>query len=146
MYFYDFKSVFSRGCLLTIPISMSSPVTQTKTSIKISVSAPVTWEKSGGRFLITFLMRSEFSMEILPGPLDPNIAPREIPARLMAASQYTGTWRRSLDEGKKTLFDEWIKERGYIPGGSHIRARYNPPYTSWFMRQNEIRMPVETEK
>ena len=54
-------------------IEMTAPVTQAPNSEKIEMTAPVTQEKQAGRFRITFLMPSRFSMQTLPQPLDEKV-------------------------------------------------------------------------
>jgi hypothetical protein len=40
------------------------------------------------------------------------------------------------------LLRERIKARGLIIEGEPVLARYNPPFTPWFMRRNEVLLPV----
>jgi hypothetical protein len=123
-------------------ISMNAPVSQEKTYEKITMTAPVNQEKIGEKWIITFLMPSQYTMENIPEPLDPRIVIKKIPGNLMASMQYSGTWSKIRYEDKKTRLYEMIKKRGLKPQGEPIFARYNPPFMPWFLRRNEVLIPV----
>ena len=126
-------------------ISMTAPVIQEKTAEKIVMTAPVTQEKAGGRFRITFMMPSEYTLETLPEPLDSRVALKTEPARLVAAIQYSGTWSPKRFEEHKKKLDDWISKRGLKPLADPIWARYDPPFKPWFLRRNEVLVPVERQ-
>jgi hypothetical protein len=126
-------------------ISMTAPVTQEKTSEKIAMTAPVTQEKAGGKFRITFMMPSEYTPDTLPEPLDSRVALTTEPARLVAAIQYSGTWSPKRFEDHKKKLEEWISKRGLKPMAEPVWARYNSPFSLWFLRRNEVLIPVERE-
>jgi len=126
-------------------ISMTSPVSQ-EASEKIAMTAPVTQESKGGMWRITFLMPSEYSLETLPEPLNPNVVLREVPGRFMAALTYSGTWSQKRYEKKKARLDVLLQQRGLHRVGEPVFARYNPPFIPWFLRRNEVLIPVEQVK
>jgi hypothetical protein len=124
-------------------ISMTAPVTQEKTAEKIAMTAPVTQEKADGKFRITFMMPSEYTLDSLPEPLDPRVALKTEPARRVAAIQYSGTWSPKRFEDHKKKLEEWISKRGLKPLAEPVWARYDPPFKPWFLRRNEVLIPVE---
>jgi hypothetical protein len=126
-----------------VSISMTAPVTQEAGSEKISMTAPVGQERAGGSWRITFLMPSKYTMETLPEPLDERVVLREVPGRLMAAIRYSGTWSRKRYEEKRALLMSWVEKRGWTPLGGPVWARYDPPFMPWFLRRNEVLVPVE---
>jgi effector-binding domain-containing protein len=127
----------------SLSISMTAPVSQEALSEKIPMTAPVTQERKGGKWRIAFLMPSTYTLETLPEPLDERVKLKETPARLMAALRYSGTWSRQRYEKKEALLMEMIKERGLTQIGGPLWARYNPPFMPWFLRRNEVLIPVE---
>ena len=129
--------------LKTQSIPMAAPVTQEAGSVKIPMTAPVGQERVGGKWRITFLMPLQYTMETLPTPLDPNIVLKVIPGRLMATIRYSGTWSKGNFEENETQLLAWIAQHGLKPVGEPVWARYNPPFTPWFMRRNEVLIPVE---
>jgi hypothetical protein len=123
-------------------IPMTAPVSQEASSEKIPMTTPVNQEKVGGAWRITFLMPSAFTMETLPEPLDSRVKLVKIPGRLMAALSYSGTWSRERYEGKEQRLKELIRQRGLKIEGEPVFARYNPPFMPWFLRRNEVLIPV----
>ena len=123
-------------------IPMTAPVSQEASSEKIPMTAPVNQEKVGGAWRITFLMPSAFTKETLPEPLDSRVKLVKIPGRLMAALSYSGTWSRDRYEGKEQRLKELIRQRGLKIEGEPVFARYNPPFMPWFLRRNEVLIPV----
>ena len=126
-----------------IPISMTSPVVQEMRSEKISMTAPVTQEKKGNYWSIAFVMPAEYTMDTLPIPTDAKVTLRSIPARLVAVITYSGTWSESRYEEHKAMLDVMMSKRKLKTAGEYIYARYNPPFTPWFLRRNEVLVPVE---
>jgi effector-binding domain-containing protein len=84
-------------------------------------------------------------METLPTPDDPNIKLRQIPARHVAAVRYSGSWSKEKFLLNKDKLDAWIKNNRFAVVGEPVWARYNPPFTLWFMRRNEILIPVSSD-
>jgi hypothetical protein len=124
-------------------IAMAAPVSQSEESEKIAMTAPVNQQKAGQRWRITFMMPSEYSMETLPEPIDERIALKQVPGQLVASLRYSGTWSRKRYEEKRTQLMFILLERGLKPLGEPIYARYDPPFMPWFLRRNEVLIPVE---
>jgi hypothetical protein len=124
----------------TIP--MIAPVSQEANSEKIPMTAPVNQEKAGEKWRITFMMPSQYTMETLPEPLDPRVKLTKGTGLLMAALSYSGTWSRERYEDKETRLKELILQRGLKMEGEPVFARYNPPFMPWFLRRNEVLIPV----
>jgi hypothetical protein len=123
-------------------IAMTAPVTQAEGQ-KIAMTAPVTQARSGGgedgaRWLIQFMMPAQYSLETLPEPLDPDIHFRLLPARRVAALAYSGTWAESRYLEHLARLREAMRREGLQPRGEPVWARYDPPWTPWFLRRNEI--------
>ena len=127
-------------------IAMTTPVSQEAQSEKIAMTAPVGQEKSGDRWRITFVMPSEYALDTLPEPIDSRIETKQEPGRLMAAVRYSGTWsRKGYEENKERLL-AWIEEQGFKQTGDPVWARYDPPFMPWFLRRNEVLVPVDRQK
>lgn len=124
-------------------IAMTAPVNQKAGSEKISMTAPVNQQKADDEWVITFLMPSKYTIETIPEPLDPNVTLRKIPPRKIAAVRYSGTWSKKRYEANKSHLEQFIADKGLKIIGEAIFARYNPPYQLWFLRRNEVLIPVE---
>jgi hypothetical protein len=96
----------------------------------------------GGKWRITFLMPPQYRLETLPEPLDARVTLTKVPGKLMAALSYSGTWSRGRYEDKEKRLKELIRQRGLKIVGEPVFARYNPPFMPWFLRRNEVLIPV----
>ena len=124
-------------------VAMTAPVTQQDAGEEISMTAPVTQQESKGRYVVSFMMPASYTMETLPEPNNPAVRIRQVPSQRMATVRYSGTWsKRRYDENKSAL-DEWIKAQGLKVNGEPVWARYNSPFSLWFLRRNEVLLPVE---
>lgn len=123
-------------------IAMTAPVSQEQKGEKISMTAPVSQQSAQGMWAVSFMMPASYTMETLPTPDDPNIQLRRVPARRVAAVRYSGFWSEEKYLLNKEKLGKWIKNNSFTVTGEPIWARYNPPFTLWFMRRNEILIPV----
>ncbi|HMO51061.1 MAG TPA: heme-binding protein [Kiritimatiellia bacterium] len=112
------------------------------TSRKIAMTAPVGQEAEGDRWRVSFMMPQSFTLETLPQPEDPAVSLREIPARRMAAIRYRGFWTESGYLRHRDRLTDWIAAQELSAVGEPVWARYNPPFTPWFLRRNEILIPI----
>lgn len=125
-------------------IAMTAPVSQEQKGEKISMTAPVSQQSAEGKWAVSFMMPASYTMETLPIPDDPNIKLRQVAARRVVAVRYSGFWSEEKYLLHKEKLEKWIKENRYTVTGEPVWARYNPPFTLWFMRRNEILIPVTT--
>jgi effector-binding domain-containing protein len=126
----------------TAKIPMTAPVSQEPRSEKIEMTAPVGLQRADGGWAVSFVMPASYTMESLPAPDDPGIKLRQVPAARVAAIRYSGFWSEKGYLRNKEALQSWIKEKGFAIAGEPVWARYNPPWTLWFMRRNEILIPV----
>jgi hypothetical protein len=124
-------------------ISMTAPVSQETISEKIAMTAPVNQEKKDNRWRITFLMPAEYTLETLPEPNDTRVRLTEESGRLMVAVKYSGTWSQEGYAENRALLEQFIQKRGLTKTGEPVWARYDPPFMPWFLRRNEVLIPVE---
>jgi hypothetical protein len=124
-------------------ISMTAPVGQEVKSEKIAMTAPVKQEKKETQWRVTFLMPAEYTLETLPEPQDARVRLAQEPGRLMAAVKYSGTWSKEGYEKNRALLEEYIQKRGLTRAGDPVWARYDPPFMPWFLRRNEVLIPIE---
>jgi effector-binding domain-containing protein len=124
-------------------IAMTAPVEQKAAAGEIAMTAPVTQTASDQAYTVRFVMPDEYTLETLPEPADPDVRLRRIPERKMAAIRYSGTWSRKRYEQKKAELKDFIDEQDLEITGDAIFARYDPPFQLWFLRRNEVLIPVE---
>jgi effector-binding domain-containing protein len=124
-------------------IAMTAPVRQEAQAEKIAMTAPVGQVKSGDSWRITFVMPSKYTLDTLPEPIDSRVTIEQEPGRKVAAVRYSGTWSRKSYEENRARLLAWIEERGFKQTAEPVWARYNPPFMPWFLRRNEILIPVD---
>ena len=124
-------------------IAMTAPVNQASRSEKIAMTAPVNQRQAMGKYSVSFVMPSKYTMETLPEPMNRDVVVREIPARRMAAIRYSGTWSQKRYEAKNDLLEQFITSQGLTPVAQATFARYDPPFQLPFLRRNEVLIPVE---
>jgi hypothetical protein len=127
----------------SMKITMTAPVSQEPRQEKIKMTAPVGQQPVEGGWAVSFTMPASYRVETLPEPDDPGIKLRQVPPRRMAAVRYSGFWSESGYLRNKEALKAWIQKKGLTITGQPIWARYNPPFTPWFLRRNEILIPVE---
>jgi len=123
-------------------VAMTAPVSQRLMGEKIKMTAPVGQRRVQEKWSVSFMMPASYTLETLPEPEDPNITLRQVPARRMASVRYSGFWSEKRYLKYKSKLVSWIRERGLSIVGEAIWARYNPPFTPWFLRRNEILIPI----
>ena len=123
-------------------IAMTAPVGQRVESRKIAMTAPVGQRRDGDAWVVTFTMPEGETLESLPQPLDSRVVLREMPAERFAVVRFSGRWSdRKMLERANTL-REWAKSRGLDVVGEPEVNRYNPPWTLWFLRRNEVWLEI----
>ena len=124
-------------------ISMTAPVTQTADSEEIEMTAPVAQRQTDTGWAVSFVMPDSYTLETLPEPTNPEVTLKAVSARRVAVVEYSGTWSEERYRQHLETLREWIAQEGLNIEGQPVWARYNPPFTPWFLRRNEIMIPVE---
>ena len=123
-------------------VSMTSPVGQDPVGQKIAMTSPVGQQEQDGNWVVSFMLPASFTLENTPAPLDPRISIREVPARHVAAVRYSGFWSEKNYLRHLKQLQNWIATQWLTPAGEPHWARYDPPFMPWFLRRNEILIPV----
>ena len=134
-------------------IAMTAPVTQNLTksgSVKIEMTAPVTQsstnqDSSSESYTIRFVMPADFTLDSTPKPVDKRVNIRQIPVKHFAALRYSGGWGEDKYREKETILMKAVNGAGLKTIGTPVFARYNSPFTLWFMRRNEVLIEVEMD-
>jgi hypothetical protein len=135
-------------------IEMTAPVNQQPKAAqgeKIAMTAPVAQRPKAGQgrrnvYLVHFVMPSEYTLDTLPMPIDPRIRIREEPGKLMAVRRYSGRWTTKNYLENETVLQQAVEAAGLAPLAAPVYARYNAPFTPWFLRRNEVMIQVRDSK
>jgi SOUL heme-binding protein len=123
-------------------VAMTAPVSQQAAGQKIDMTAPVGQQAVKDKWAVSFMMPASYTLETLPVPDDNNIILRQVPARRIAAVRYSGFWSEKNYLESKAQLETWINENKLSIVGDAVWARYNAPFTPWFLRRNEILIPI----
>ena len=97
---------------------------------------------ANNRYRFAFVMPAGYSLEDLPRPENPKVLIKSVPARLMAARRYAGTWSEERYRSNEQQLLAAVQAAGLKTLGPPIFARYNAPFSLWFLRRNEVLVEV----
>ena len=130
-------------------ISMTAPVTMQSEagneSQKIAMTAPVSMQQENGKWRVQFTMPSQYTMQTLPKPNNPNVEIIEVPAQTYGVIKFS--WLAGEDKvaEKTAALQTWMQSQNLMPTGEPELARYNPPWTLPFLRRNEVMIAYESK-
>lgn len=137
-------------------IEMTAPVVVEPQSVseKIAMTMPVSIEpqiaedsKMAGaqRWRVHFVMPSEYTLDTLPKPLNPEVKLRQIPGKTYAALTYSGFNSETKAQERADELLGWLKAHDIKTIGKPQLARYNPPWTLPMWRRNEILQEIRAD-
>ncbi len=123
-------------------IEMTAPVSQVPVSEKIAMTAPVTQTEIGASWVVRFTMPKGYSLETLPVPDDPKVKLRTVAPARLAVLTFSGLARADDVAAKTDELKKFAAKHRLRSIGPVSLAQYDPPWTLWFMRRNEVSIPV----
>lgn len=125
-------------------VAMTAPVVQEQSSTTIDMTSPVVQESGTepGRQVVAFVMPAKYTLTTLPTPADPRIRLREVATQVAAARTFTGRWTERSYAEQLAELRAAVAEAGLEVTGPPRFARFDPPWTPWFLRRNEVVLPV----
>jgi hypothetical protein len=115
-------------------IAMTAPVLQMPAEpvgVTATAGAVTGWD-------VSFIMPAGYTRASLPQADQPGIRFSEVPAQRVAVISFSGFWTdANLQEHQRQLLT-FLAEHHLTPGSAPIYAFYNPPWTPWFWRTNEV--------
>jgi hypothetical protein len=121
--------------------AMTAPVTQAAAPVRLEMTAPVTQAAASGTpgsHVVQFVLPRGVTLQTAPEPLDARVRLREMPAQQVAVIRYSGFWSDANYKEHLEKLRATLKAADLTPSGEPVFSRYNPPFTPWFMRRNEI--------
>lgn len=126
-------------------VAMTAPVLQQAAAgRRMAMTAPVVQREGGrpGSHIVGFVMPADETLETLPEPDDPRVTLRAVPVELAAVLRYSGRWAQAGYEERAARLQRAITDTGLRASGQPQWARFDPPWTPWFLRRNEVLVPV----
>ncbi len=127
-------------------IAMTAPVIQAAAEqATIPMTAPVIQTATADAWLIRFMMPRGYTLETLPKPNNSQITLLTLSASRFAVIRFSGLAKEEDIKQKTALLNSFITLHSLTVVGSPSLARYNPPWTPWFLRRNEIMIPIQPD-
>jgi hypothetical protein len=106
-------------------------------SEKISMTTPVLMSgtESG---TMSFVVPKAVAEHGVPAPSNPELTVTTKPAARFAVYRYSGSTKPAAAESAAKKLLAWVSFKGFMTDGSPIFAYYDPPWTLWFLRRNEV--------
>ena len=123
-------------------LAMTAPVTQAPVPVKLEMTAPVTQTAVASGFLVQFVLPKDVTLATAPEPLDARIKLREVPPSRVAVIRYSGFWSDANYSEHLARLQAALRAANLVPTAEAVYSRYNAPFTPWFMRRNEIWLPL----
>jgi hypothetical protein len=124
-------------------ISMTAPVSQApRPGATLAMTAPVSQVGEANTWLVRFTMPKGFRLDALPKPNDPRIELKTVGPQRMAVIRFSGVMGPRLAAEQTAKLSAYLARRSLNALGPPVLAQYDPPWTPWFMRRNEIQIPI----
>lgn len=140
---------------MTAPVAMKFEEKQSDTknngaSQKIAMTAPVSikqehQQQTDDKWRVQFTMPSQYTMQTLPKPNNPNIEIVEVPAQTYGVIKFSGLAGTKKVEAKTEELQSWMQAQKLTITGTPELARYNPPWTLPFLRRNEVMIAYQSK-
>ncbi len=119
-------------------LAMTAPVIQAAAPTQLEMTAPVIQSAAPGAYLVQFVLPKGVTLDTAPDPVDPRIMLRQEQAKRVAVIRYSGFWSDANYNRHLAQLEETLRTAGLKWSGAPIYSRYNPSFTPWFLRRNEI--------
>eukprot|EP01037_Dinobryon_pediforme_P010135 gene10135-10203_t len=122
---------------MTAPVAQQ-PAAKAPAGETVAVTAPVTQIPSGNAWVVRFTMPSQYTLATLPNPADKRVMLRQVAPARFAVVRFSGVATQSSLTAKAAELAAFAHKRGLQTVGPAALAQYDPPWTLWFMRRNEV--------
>jgi hypothetical protein len=123
-------------------IEMTAPVVLEPISEVIKMTAPILAEGENKKWVVSFVMPKEYSLDTLPKPNNKDISISSIPPQKYAVVVFSGLVRESNYDEQINLLNNYVVNKNLVTVGKVQIARYNPPWTLPFFRRNELMIRI----
>ena len=122
-------------------IAMTAPVTQIPSGGRIT-AGPATGTRTADRWIVRFTMPRQYRLDTLPRPKDSRVQMRLVPPVRVAVLRFSGLAQKDEVQARTSELMTWIAAHQLQATGPVALAQYDPPWTLWFLRRNEVMIPV----
>ena len=122
-------------------VAMTAPVIQ-QPGEKIAMTAPVTQQSAEGDWVVRFVMPSEYTMQTLPKPNNPQVSLEEIADKRFAVIRFSGLAKPKTLEKQTKELEAFMQSHNLQAISEATYAFFNPPWTLPFLRRNEVMIEI----
>ncbi len=122
--------------------AMTAPVSQVAAPVKMEMTAPVSQTAAAGGYVVQFVLPKGVTVTNAPEPLDTRVMLRELAPQRVAVIRYSGSWSETNYNEHLTKLQSSLRAADIAWLGEPVYSRYNGPLTPWFLRRNEIWLPL----
>jgi hypothetical protein len=112
-------------------------------SSKESISMTVPVRVSESNQVMGFFMPDNYNISSIPRPMDQSVEIVEFAGGFYGAARFSGSTNPEKVNQIKSELTQWVKKEGYQTTNSWFLDRYDPPWTLWFNRTNEVLIKLE---
>jgi hypothetical protein len=109
----------------------------------IAMTAPVLQAQKDEGFITSFVMPASMSMSQMPSSSDASLSFSERPGGKFAAVSFSGLASQTLFDSKAKWLKQQLAAKQIESSGQAIYARYDGPWTPFFLRHNEVLIPLQ---
>ena len=125
-------------------LEKTAPLTQAALAVKLEMTAPVTQAAAPGGYVVQFVLPQGISIDSAPEPIDPRVQLRAVSGHRVAVIRYSGFWSQSNYDQHLGKLQAALQAANLPWTGEPVLSRYDPPFTPWFLRRNEIWLALQT--
>jgi hypothetical protein len=129
---------------MTAPVAQA-PQNQAEQGIKLPMTAPVAQQRQGDAWAVAFTMPEGETLATLPAPVDPRVVLREVPPARVAVVRFSGRWTDANMKEHESTLRRWAHDQRLTVIGAAEVNRYDPPFKPWFLRRNEVWLPLAAD-
>ncbi len=124
-------------------LAMTAPVIQRRDDEPLPHDLESTTTNVGpGRYTVSFVLPATATVDSVPTPDNTDVHVHKVPEQYAVATRFSGRWSSSSYQAHVAALTTAIAAAGLTPVGSARFARFDPPWTPWFMRRNEVVIPI----
>ena len=124
--------------------SLAPPRVETveRRSETIAVTVPVILLGASGNWTVRIVLPSVYEFETLPTPNNARVHLAVVPPTRLAVLQFSGLAHDDQVALKNGELQKQLTARAMQAVGPAALARYDAPWTPWYLRRNELMVPI----
>jgi hypothetical protein len=108
----------------------------------ISMTSPVLQAPDDDGWTVSFVLPADVKPDQAPAPISQLVVLKSQGEQIAAVLKYSGSWSENRYLENEAKLREVMADAGLQACGEAMWARYNPPFTPWFLRTNEVLIPL----